>query len=74
MRGGSLQVIEWDHRALGGKIQLDRPVMEVGIGYKGLENFSVLAKIGHQNPLALERALTPALTSTHADPVADSVG
>src|SRR2546428_10695577 len=28
MRRGELKVIEWDHRALGGKIRMERPTME----------------------------------------------
>jgi len=61
MRKRELKVIEWDHRALGGKIRLDRPAMEVGIGFEGLESFTVLARIGNQHPAALEKALAPAL-------------
>jgi hypothetical protein len=71
MRKGELKVIEWDHRALGGRIRLDRPTMEVGIGFEGLENFTVLARIGVQNPAALERALAPALAPT--EPVLSAV-
>ena len=74
IRAGTLDVIEWDHRALGGTIQLDRPVMEVGIGYKGLEHFSVLAKIGNKHPSLLERALAPALNESRPEPQANSVG
>ncbi|HEV2415717.1 MAG TPA: glycosyltransferase [Candidatus Dormibacteraeota bacterium] len=61
VRKGELRIIEWDHRALGGLIQLDRPPMEVGIGFEGLESFTVLAGIGRQDPQALERALAPVL-------------
>jgi hypothetical protein len=62
VRAGDLKVIEWDHRALGGKVHLDRPQMDVGIGFEGLENFTVLAGIGRENPSALERALAPVLS------------
>jgi hypothetical protein len=61
LRAGTLRVIEWDHRAVGGKIQLDRPAMEVGIGYEGLEEFTVLAGIGRSSPEALGRALAPVI-------------
>jgi hypothetical protein len=61
LRTGTLRVIEWDHRAVGGKIQLDRPAMEVGIGYEGLEEFTVLAGIGRSSPEALGRALAPVI-------------
>jgi hypothetical protein len=68
---GTLQVIEWDHRALGGTVQLARPSMEVGIGFEGLESFTVIAGIGRQNPEVLERALAPLL---EPDPVTLPVG
>jgi hypothetical protein len=74
IRAGQLNVIEWDHRALGGIIQLDRPVMEVGIGYKGLEHFTVLAKIGKEHPSVLERALAPTLAVARPEPETNSVG
>jgi hypothetical protein len=63
LRAGELNVIEWDHRALGGKIRIDRPAMEVGIGYKGLESFTALAGIGRLNPPSLERALAPVVSA-----------
>jgi hypothetical protein len=63
LRAGELSVIEWDHRALGGIVRLDRPAMEVGVGYKGLETFTALAGIGRRNPSALERALAPVLAT-----------
>jgi hypothetical protein len=59
IRAGELRVIEWDHRALGGIIHLDHPHMEVGIGFDGLESFTVLAAIGLKHPSALARALAP---------------
>ena len=74
MREGRLEVLEWDHRAMGGKIQLERPSMVVGIGFEGLENFTVLARIGRENPSALERALAPALLRGGARPATNSVG
>jgi hypothetical protein len=74
VRQGLVNVIEWDHRALGGTIQLDRPAMEVGIGYKGLEIFTELAKIGRQDPSALERALAPVLAVARSDREINSVG
>jgi len=74
IRAGHLNVIEWDHRALGGIIQLDRPLMEVGIGYKGLEHFTVLAKIGKEHPAVLERALAPTLAVARPEPETNSVG
>jgi hypothetical protein len=64
VRAGGLRVIEWDHRALDGMIHLDHPQMEVGIGFDGLETFTVLAEIGLMHPSALERALGPALEPT----------
>jgi hypothetical protein len=64
VRAGELNGIEWDHRALGGKVQLDHPSMLVGIGFEGLESFSVLTALGRRNPLALERALAPVLSAT----------
>ncbi len=59
VRGGMLQAIEWDHRAFGGKIHLTS--MDVGIGYDGLESFTLIAGIGRHNPEVLERALAPLL-------------
>jgi hypothetical protein len=64
LQAGDLKEIEWDHRALGGKVWLDRPPMEVGIGFQGLESFTVLAGIGRDNPTALEKALSPLLGAT----------
>jgi hypothetical protein len=69
VRAGALRVIQWDHRALGGKVRLDRPLMEVGIGFEGLEDFTVLAGIGRQNPSALERALAPLLSAVEPAPI-----
>jgi hypothetical protein len=66
IRGRELQVIEWDHRALGGRIHLTRPAMEVGIGYDGLESFTLIAGIGRENPDAVARALAPLLSSSPA--------
>jgi hypothetical protein len=63
IRAGDLKVIEWDHRALGGKVRLERPAMEVGIGYKGLETFTAIASLGRSNPAALESALGPVLSA-----------
>jgi hypothetical protein len=74
LRSGELRIIEWDHRALGGLIHLDRPKMEIGIGFEGLENFSVLAAIGRTNPAVLERAIAPALAVSEPSSRADSVG
>ena len=68
LRAGDLRIIEWDHRALGGTLHLDRPVMDVGIGFDGLENFTVLAGIGRDHPAALERALDPVLNAVEAAP------
>ena len=68
LRAGELKVIEWDHRALGGKVRLDRPAMEVGIGYKGLESFTSLVALGRLDPRALERALTPVLSGVEQVP------
>ena len=66
IRTGDLRLLEWDHRALGGKVRIDRPAMEVGIGYQGLESFNVLAGIGRLNPAALEKALEPVLAAAEA--------
>jgi hypothetical protein len=74
LRKGELKVIEWDHRALGGTLHLDRPAMEVGIGFEGLESFTVLTAIGRSNPAAVERALGSALRASEAGPVTNSVG
>jgi hypothetical protein len=63
LRAGGLKVIEWDHRALGGKVRLDQGSVEVGIGYKGLESFTALAALGRLDPQALERALNPVLST-----------
>jgi hypothetical protein len=63
LRTGGLKVIEWDHRALGGRVHLDRPQMEVGIGFEGLESFTVIAGIGRKDPKALERVLAPVLSA-----------
>ena len=63
VRTGELATIEWDHRALGGLIHLDRPSTDVGIGFEGLESFSVLAALGRQHPAALDRALAPVLAA-----------
>jgi hypothetical protein len=71
LRTGDLRIIQWDHRALGGKLQVDRTAMEVGIGFQGLESFTVLAGIGRQNPAALENALAPVLAA--AQPAASRV-
>ncbi|MEA2644688.1 MAG: hypothetical protein QOG08_1714, partial [Chloroflexota bacterium] len=68
LRAGELKSIEWDHRALGGKIRIERPAMEVGIGYKGLESFTALASLGRLNPSALERALAPVLSAVERVP------
>lgn len=68
LRAGRLSTIEWDHRAIGGVIHLDRPAMEVGIGYQGLESFTLLAGIGREKPAALERALEPALAISETGP------
>ena len=70
LRAGELKIIEWDHRAMGGLIRLDRPAMEVGIGYKGLESFTALAAIGRRDPSALERALRPVLSTIKPVPTA----
>ncbi len=71
---GEVKVIEWDHRAMGGMIHLDRPAMDVGIGFEGLENFTVLAMIGRQDRSVLERVLAPALPVAGAEPAVNSVG
>lgn len=70
LRAGELNVIEWDHRALGGIISLARPAMEVGIGVHGLENFTVLAGIGRRDPQALDRVLAPVLAAIERVPSA----
>jgi hypothetical protein len=72
VRAGEVKVIEWDHRALGGMIHLDSPNMAIGVGFEGLETFTVLAGIGQQDPSALERALGPALSPV--EPVSSRVG
>ena len=70
LHAGELTAIEWDHRAMGGLIRIDRPAMELGIGYKGLESFTALAAIGKRNPSALEKALLPVLASLTPAPSA----
>jgi hypothetical protein len=72
VRAGDVKVIEWDHRALGGMIYLDRPNLAVGIGFEGLESFTVLTEIGRQDPAALERAL--GLVLSPLEPVPSPVG
>ena len=74
LREGRIEVLEWDHRAMGGMIHVGRPAMSVGIGFAGLENFTVLTRIGRDNAPALARALAPALSDIGAGRVADSVG
>jgi hypothetical protein len=71
---GELKVIEWDHRALGGTIELDQPRMVVGIGSKGMETFTIIAGIGRQSPADLERAFGPVLASTDLDRTTLPVG
>lgn len=68
VRAGEVKVIEWDHRALGGMIHLDHPNMAIGIGFEGLESFTVLAEIGQHDPTAFERALGPALSAIEPVP------
>ena len=68
IRAGDLTLLEWDHRALGGKIRIERPAMDVGIGYQGLESFNLLVGIGRRNPAALERALEPVLAALEEAP------
>lgn len=63
VRAGGLNSIEWDHRALGGLVHLEQPSTEVGIGFEGLESFSVLAGMGRHHPAALDRALAPVLAA-----------
>ena len=63
VRAGALEAIEWDHRAAGGQVLLSPPSTSVGIGFEGLENFSVLAGIGRRDPWALDRALAPLLAA-----------
>jgi hypothetical protein len=70
VRAGSLRAIEWDHRALGGLVHLDRPPMDVGVGFAGLENFTLLVAIGRDSPPALERALSPLLSAARSEPAA----
>ena len=74
LHSGDVRSIEWDHRALGGLVHLERPAMEVGIGYQGLEKFTILTGIGRGKPHVLERALGPALAVWETDRVTDSVG
>jgi hypothetical protein len=69
LHAGQLSVIEWDHRALGGLIHLERPPMEIGIGSDGLENFTVLSGIGRRDPSALERVLAPVLAAIEPRPI-----
>jgi hypothetical protein len=68
IRAGELKAIEWDHRALGGKVRIERPAMEIGIGYKGLESFSAIASLGRLSPSALESALAPVLSAIERVP------
>jgi hypothetical protein len=63
LNAGELRSIEWDHRALGGLIHLEHPTTDVGIGFEGLENFTVLVELGRRHPAALERALHPLLSA-----------
>src|SRR4029077_6295920 len=61
VRAGGLKAIEWDHRAAGGRIRINRPRVYIPIGSDGLETFEALAMIGRRDPAALERALAPLL-------------
>ena len=62
LRAGALDVIEWDHRAVGSLVRLQHPWLDVGIGADGLESFALLSQIGRRNPHALERVLTPMIS------------
>jgi len=63
-----LQVIEWDHRALGGLVHIEHPSLTIGVGTDGLERFAVLARIGQAHPEALARNLRPLLRTGHQQP------
>jgi len=57
LRTGAVHVVEWDHRAVGRTVRLQRPRIEVGIGLDGLKTYAILVEIGQRKPGLLERAL-----------------
>jgi hypothetical protein len=61
LREGNIEVIEWDHRAVGSTVQLERPRVEVGIGSDGLKRYVLLVQIGRRRPALLERVLAPVI-------------
>ncbi len=61
VRTGSIDVVEWDHRAIGESVRLQRPALEVGIGAEGFKRFSILVQLAIRQPGLLQRALGPAL-------------
>ena len=64
-----LKIVEWDHRALGGLVHIDRPALTIGIGSDGLERFTLLTAIARAHPEALDRNLRPLLESADRQPV-----
>jgi len=60
LRAGAVDVIEWDHTAIGTTLQLRRPTVEIGIGTDGVKRYTLLIQIGRRHPGLLERALAPA--------------
>ncbi len=65
---GGVKSIEWDHRALGGIVQIAHPRLTIGVGTDGLESFAVLAAIGQTHPGALQRGLSPLLHAAERRP------
>lgn len=61
LRTGTIDVIEWDHSAIGTTLHLQRPVVEIGIGTGGVKSYDLLIQIGRRRPELLERALAPAI-------------
>jgi len=60
-RTGSIDVVEWDHRAIGESVRLQRPALEVGIGTEGFKRYSILVQLASRQPGLLQRGLGPAL-------------
>ena len=53
-----VDVIQWDHRAVGGAVRLKSPVLDIGIGPGGVKDYQLLVQIGRRNPPVLHRALS----------------
>jgi hypothetical protein len=65
VRTGMVDAVEWDHRAVGDTIRLNRPSVEIGIGAEGVKSYAILVQLAHRSPGLLERALAPVLGPAH---------